>query len=319
MAGNITAGSTAKASDFINNSERDTTASNDAGRVAKLEDDGKLHPAFIGGLVADITVGEDIDGSTTPKACFIAPSPADTTENTLVNVGSATGYNNITVNQILGAVINVGDNNIITAMEWSQGYSDGMDSSDEVVFEVYAVDGSNLPTGSALASKTVLWSVYGGGTEKITLDSPVTLTKNTVYAFCIKNQANAGGEEFGPETRTNNPSSTFETEMVKYTGSWATVSGRYPAEFKLYGYPELTSGEAYKSDENITQRNNFDGFIVDNLSDSDDGFLYVDTVNKFTGLTAGSTYYVDSDGAIATTGTTEVGKALSDTTIKVKR
>jgi len=49
----ITTGQNAEASDFINQSERDATPSNDAGRVPKLESNGKLHPVFLSGFGGD--------------------------------------------------------------------------------------------------------------------------------------------------------------------------------------------------------------------------------------------------------------------------
>ena len=53
----IDVGETVSASDFINASERDGTPANDEGKVAKLESNAKIHPAFIetgfGGTGAD--------------------------------------------------------------------------------------------------------------------------------------------------------------------------------------------------------------------------------------------------------------------------
>jgi hypothetical protein len=54
----ITAGSTARADDFISESQRNGTPSVDVGRVSKLEDDAMIHPVFLGDqLLTDGTDG----------------------------------------------------------------------------------------------------------------------------------------------------------------------------------------------------------------------------------------------------------------------
>ena len=65
----ITAGSDTLASDFINNSTRNGTPSNDAGRVPKLESDGKLHGFFTkNGAV--VNAGETLNGATLPVPVY---------------------------------------------------------------------------------------------------------------------------------------------------------------------------------------------------------------------------------------------------------
>lgn len=57
------------ASDFIDESERNATPSNDSGRVAKLESDGRQHPFFTrNGQV--LTAGETLNGATTPVPVY---------------------------------------------------------------------------------------------------------------------------------------------------------------------------------------------------------------------------------------------------------
>lgn len=54
----ITPGSDGDASDFIDESERDSTPANDAGRVPKLESDGRLHGAFLPNEFGDGSDGD---------------------------------------------------------------------------------------------------------------------------------------------------------------------------------------------------------------------------------------------------------------------
>jgi len=313
----IITGQNGVASDFINESQKNATPSNDEGRVPKLEANAKLNNAFIEDNASDIVVGEDIDGSTTPKACFVGNGSESLDD--IVNVGAiGSSRTIITPNQILGAVINTVNYDKITSIKWNQFYNNNMDSTDQVIAEIYAVDGSNLPTGSAMVSKSVDWSDWNGGfNEKITFDTPVTVSKNTNYAFCFKNGANSVGEEFGlGKSSTQGP---FEDELLKFTGSWTKEAGQYPMDFTLEGFELLTVGKIYLSNKNIGTRNFFDGFIKEDLSADDNGYLYINAVNNLTGLTGGSTYYIDEDGDIASSGSVVVGKAMSATSIKIER
>lgn len=63
----ITAGSTALAADFINKAAANATPANDAGRVAKLESDGRQDAWFLKNTLS-LTSYEAINGTTTPRA-----------------------------------------------------------------------------------------------------------------------------------------------------------------------------------------------------------------------------------------------------------
>jgi hypothetical protein len=65
----ITAGSNALASDFINESQRNATPANDAGRAPKLEADGKVHPFFTRNAGTP-NAGETINGATLPVPVY---------------------------------------------------------------------------------------------------------------------------------------------------------------------------------------------------------------------------------------------------------
>lgn len=71
----ITTGQPTAASDFINNSQRNATPANDAGRVPKLESDGKLHANFISMAFAGvraIQTSGDTTGTTLSLLTFTA-------------------------------------------------------------------------------------------------------------------------------------------------------------------------------------------------------------------------------------------------------
>jgi hypothetical protein len=65
----ITTGQTGEASDFINQSEKDGTPANDAGRVPKLESDGRLS-GFFTRNGAIVNCGETLSGATTPVPVY---------------------------------------------------------------------------------------------------------------------------------------------------------------------------------------------------------------------------------------------------------
>jgi hypothetical protein len=73
----IEAGQTAEASDFITAAQADPTPANNAGKVPKLEANGKLSNDFLdldSLFVVNKEVIESIDGTTTPQAVHIAAS-----------------------------------------------------------------------------------------------------------------------------------------------------------------------------------------------------------------------------------------------------
>lgn len=74
----ITPGADIEAEDFINESEADPTPSNDAGKVPKLEADGKISRRFTGGgEIVEMTAGETITGATLPVPVYYNPSDGE--------------------------------------------------------------------------------------------------------------------------------------------------------------------------------------------------------------------------------------------------
>lgn len=65
----IQSDSTGRADDFINESERNATPAEDAGRVPKLEGDAKLHPFFVR-IGKRMNCGETLAGATTPVPVY---------------------------------------------------------------------------------------------------------------------------------------------------------------------------------------------------------------------------------------------------------
>lgn len=95
----ITQGSNANASDFINESGRNAVPANDAGRVPKLESDGRLDNAFLPNLLPFGT-GADGDATLDGVADYVAFSSRSGSEYTLtrdVNLGTLTINSGVTL------------------------------------------------------------------------------------------------------------------------------------------------------------------------------------------------------------------------------
>ena len=83
----ITAGQDIVTTDFINESERDATPANDAGRVPKLEADGFLDPTFILGATGTIYMFASI----TPPAGFLLCNGQAVSRTTYASLFAVTG------------------------------------------------------------------------------------------------------------------------------------------------------------------------------------------------------------------------------------
>lgn len=89
----IVTGQTIAVADFINKSEKNATPSNDSNRVAKLQDDAMIHPAFIGNAL--LTDGSDGDLTVTSGATNIDLGSAQIVVKNYADI-SITGTGSIT-------------------------------------------------------------------------------------------------------------------------------------------------------------------------------------------------------------------------------
>lgn len=318
----LRAGDNAHESDFINASERDlSTPANDFDHVPRLEDVGgkaKVSAKLLADSEADVVLGETIDGSTTPKAVFIADGgteSSETNQNSGVDYGS--GYRLDTAKQLSQAFTNT-HLDYITKIKWKSSIS-GIGSDDNLYIELFAVDGSNLPTGSALASKTYNDDSFYYNDHICEFDSPVAVSRDTNYALVMRVSTTNGGDEYlFYRTLENNTSFPKELQYrVNGAGSWADADG-YPDEFYIEGYEDLEVGKVYKSDKNFAQRENFNGFVYESGDADDVKGMRNDKSAGFSSLTSGAKYYIDEDGDISTTvAGVLVGTAFGDEEIQI--
>lgn len=320
----LRAGDTAKESDFINASERDTgTPANDFDKLPRLEDVGgkaKVSPKLLGDSVVDVTLGETIDGTTTPKACFVAD--AGTEEDKFIEQNelfdNAENYDNT---DEYGQPFNSGEYNRITEVKWDLAES-GIGADDNIYIEIYAVDGNYDPTGSALVSKVFNSDALPNANGVCVFDSPVTVSKNTDY-IVVGRVVSSGGDNYKPYYENDSGlSSMFPSAMRHDVGAgWVEPSSvRYAGNFYIKGYELLTSGKVYKSGTENTQRKNFNGFVAESGVLDDVVGMRNDKSDGFTGLTVGADYFIGEDGDISVTESGAlVGEALGSTEIQIKR
>ena len=186
--------------------------------------------------------------------------------------------------------------------------------------ELFAVDGSNKPTGSALgnvtktcASITTSYVLYN-----FEFSSPVAVDPSTTYAFVIK-ATSGDASNFVQYYRTN--ATVYAdgglTISADSGASWGSVSATTDLYFKLFGGFLLTDGRFYACEADNIDKLDFIGFVIDDVVAGDSTLFQKNgVVSGFTGLSIGYKYYIQDDKTIGTTiGTYEslVGVAISET------
>ena len=273
-----------------------------------------------------LTFGEAIDGTTTPQSAFISRGTADAdafpTQRQIENTAT--------------------DRDIYGVLFYGQTFTTDayatkltsvdlcldkiLSPSGNFVVDIYAVDGSNHPTGSSLGTVTISASAvpttapYNWVT--FTFSSAITVTPSTVYAIratCISGDAanhiawhydNTAPYAGGNQVDSSDAGSTWNTDTTD------------DFMFRVYTYEEQTAGQVYRSDQTGPQRGRFDGFVEDSISASADGTLRISGLQDgFTGLTDGGEYHVDaSTGGISLAQEgMQVGVARSTTEIFIER
>ena len=264
--------------------------------------------------------GEDISAGSSPLAVFMAGT---------VNIdyhraqNSATWSNQAgsgTARDIYGSIfymysLQIQDTNktTVTSIQVESGYINFAGMSSTGAIELYALDGSNEPTGSALATASISSSNTAG--SRIEFASEVTLDASTDYGIVFKYTSGAGGSD--KLTITPSSSTTYGVTIYRKTTTdagttWTDVGGSQQMRMQLYGYEKLTAGKLYISDKDESERAYVDGFAHANYSSGDNVIIEELAQNGFSSLTAGTTYKIGNSGAIESgNGIGEVGRATS--------
>ena len=194
-----------------------------------------------------------------------------------------------------------------------------------VNLSIYAVDGSDKPTGSALGTATVATSlITTAAKHDFEFSSAVELDTSTTYAIVVNL----------PSNDSSNYISIYRTNATTYSGggqvestdggsSWGAISSTSDFLFYVYGGYEFTEGNIYSCDANDVDKTDFLGFATTTATATNDIIVQGSgTVSGFTGLEEGKYYYVDNDKLLSLTPgdyPIMVGMAISETQIFIKK
>lgn len=188
---------------------------------------------------------------------------------------------------------------------------------------IYAIDGSNKPTGAALGS--VLDFSMGSGASQdltVTFSTPVTVTPSTNYAIVMRLSSSSTAPRYWNGGASNN-SGGISTDSG---ATWTMDKGNQ--NYTIYEIRSV-AGQVSKADPNIDGTtatpfsDNFIGFAQSSVSAGQSVSVVVSgIVSNLSGLTPGTTYYLsDTGGAITTSAgsiSRKVGLAVSATELLIK-
>jgi hypothetical protein len=322
----ITPDNTARADDFIYESEKDGTPANDEGRVPKLEEDAKLSPEFLHAIGAiKVTAGESI---TKGNALYLADNKYlnhifTNVQEQLVSMGSGTStfyISNVYTTPNIADKIFV--KKLYTITQRGSASSGGTNYGDVIAY-IYAVDVNNKPTGSPLFTSglTTYSTWFTLDTEHVlTFASPAELTPNTKYAIVLK-YTKTDTDVRDIKGDTTSPESSIPEYVDSHQSTdgttWSDITGAY---YLRIDWSFGTAGKVFKTNAKYRESSSFLGFAMKNASAND--VIFAQIANRFeslSGLSVGSYYYLsDTSGAIATSaGTVSRKVAYADTTTSV--
>ena len=282
----------------------------------------------IEGQIAGLTLvmGEDIDGTTTPKACFISKGTSADDEAPVIRQVAHNG----------GANYDAYGVNFEGQSFTTDAYTDkivkvrlcldkvGAPGGNFIVY-LYATDGSGLPTGAALGSVTI--SAASINAEEFTwytatFSSPIDVDPNTKYALYGTTISGDASNHIAWHYDNANPYSGGSRIYSSDAGASWNNDTTDDFMFEIWGYESQTAGLVYMSDYDAHFRGLFDGFIEDDLAAAASGQLRVSGIQDgFTGLTAGAMYFVGTTaGSSSTTNDgMQIGMAVSTTEILIDK
>lgn len=261
-----------------------------------------------------ITTGADILGATTPKVVTVG---SDSSEET---IASETGTGTTDVVSAIasrGFFFTTGEQNEITKITTSLR-KNGTTYND-ITMGIYAVDGSNKPTGNELGSTSLDPSTFSSSfsDEDFIFSTPANVEPNTTYCFVLEFRS-------GTTDTVGIEMSSSGTNRLYYNGYdtdpkdpalWGV--GTETGNYTIYGQYNSATG-LILADKDVSYIDSPIGFVnYDVISGNDAIVISNGKISGFSGLTVGKTYYLDNIGAISTTGTIRVGHAISTTELLI--
>lgn len=257
------------------------------------------------------TAGESITGATTPQAVGIQRFASESLQIEQATTGS---YNPNNYSSYWNGTTFLTDG--LLRITKASLYIRRVGTVSTMTVRIYAVDGSNLPTGTRLAEKIIDVSALSTSYvwQDVVFDKPLEVDDATTYAIVMFtdgiNSSNC------VQWNGITPSQYAGGNLIYSTdtgGTWSAQATTYDLVFKIYGN-SAGDGKIYKKlagDDTIE----YLGFTKDTVS-ADDSVRVINSgvISGFSGLTAFDNYYI-SDSTAGTIGTTEteslIGRAIS--------
>ena len=308
----IASGQTILASDYVSTS----AGAGDSGKVPKLNASGVLDSSFISAqtplerLVSSFTADEAISAK---KAVYLSDGsgvtlPISTTTGTGIGFTSATEW----LAQTFTTTVGMNFINSIT-------FRANNDYCNNVTASIRAVSG-NVPTGADIGGITGV--VACGGRDSnytVTFSTPVPITGGNVYAMVLRT-SNTSGSPWGYLERSNtNPYAGGNIATSSDSGSTWSANTSYDLYSNVSGSRARAGKIGLANDGSDVRAKNFIGFADELIAKDGTGKVILSGfVSGLTGMTAGATAYLGTDGGVNTSGTKKIGLAISSTEMLIK-
>lgn len=270
-------------------------------------------------------VGEDIDGTTTPQAVFVEAFTDNyqTMSGAPAN-GTYTNYINTSIgSNKLAYKLQLSEDSPINRIDFWGEKNGGINFNFTASIQT---ESAGLPSGTILTSTTGnegAWSSGSSGGVSSLIVPKIQLQSGVNYWVVFDFTGISGTGEAGIDTLA-----TGGTGVYRNTGSGYVLVGSSTVTLSVSFVNNFDSTKFYRSssltgvyNNPSTPRNKFTGFMNSNTAmDASNGTLITNGVlDGFTGLSVGSKYYVtNAFGEISTSGTVEVGTAISATQLIIK-
>jgi hypothetical protein len=183
-------------------------------------------------------------------------------------------------------------------------------------------DSAGAPSGTFLASFTQPGTSFVNGDNTLILNQAINLANGTTYWFVIERAGALSTSHYVDinATSTNPYASGNMWTRTQSTGTWAENAG---TDIRMLVQLVTVAGKAYKADSDVANlTNNFCGFAVASAAGGADVIVQFGSVlDGFSGLTIGSTYYVNatpgSIGTSAGSNSKKVGIAITTTRLLI--
>lgn len=282
--------------------------------------------AAVSASTVTVTAGEAIDGSSTPQAIFISRGTSDSDAIPFyrqVDAGTKAEHEVQGVDFEAQTFTTNAYNTEVTKV--SLWLTKTGSPSGNFRMRIYAVDGSNHPTGSSLAEKTVTASSISTTDlvkQDFTLSSTLSLDPSTTYAIVCDVTSGDASNYIAWFVNTTAPYSGGNRVSSTDAGSTWSTDASDDFLFEVHAYEAQTAGEAYMSDQDAGFRGACDGVTTSNVAASASLEMRATGIqDSYTGLTTGARYYVDSTAGAVTTSKDGmlIGTALSTTEILLQK